>query len=220
MNTHEVVILGAGGFGREVYAYAEDCIQDGAQMRVLGFLDNDSSALDAFDLPVGILGPVPQLAEFRSAQFVIAIGDCAIRGRLARQVLSEGLSLQSMVHPTAYVARTAEVLAGTIICPFGFVGVSSRVGANVAINTYASVGHDAQIGADCVLSPYAVVNGGVSLGDQVFLGTHATVTPRVRVGGSTKIGAGAVVMRDVPTGSLALGNPAKSRVMFEIESSP
>lgn len=220
MNTRDVVILGAGGFGREVHAYAVDCIQDGGQFRILGFLDDDTSALDTFDLPVEILGPISQITEFRGAQFAIAVGDCAIRGRLAEQVSRAGLMLQSIVHPTAYVARTADVSAGTIVCPYGFVGVSSRVGANVAINTYASVGHDAQIGPDCVLSPYAVVNGGVSLGGKVFMGTHATVTPGVCVGDSTKIGAGAVVMRDVPSGSIALGNPAKSRVMFEVEPSP
>jgi acetyltransferase-like isoleucine patch superfamily enzyme len=82
------------------------------------------------------------------------------------------------------------------------------------LNTYASAGHDAQLGACAVLSPYAVVNGNVVLEEGVFLGTHATVVPGKRVGAWSKLGAGAVAHGDLEAGSLAMGNPAKGRVMF------
>ena len=77
-----------------------------------------------------------------------------------------------------------------------------------------AVGHDAQVGDCSVFSPYAVVNGAVVLGEEVFLGTHATVTPGLTVGRSVKIAAGAVVRRPVPAHALAVGNPARSRVLY------
>jgi len=58
-------------------------------------------------------------------------------------------------------------------------------------------------------TPRAVV-----LGEEVFLGTHATVTPRLTVGRSAKIAAGAVAIRPVPAYALAVGNPARSRVLY------
>jgi acetyltransferase-like isoleucine patch superfamily enzyme len=65
-----------------------------------------------------------------------------------------------------------------------------------------------------VLSPYAVVNGNVVLEEGVFLGTHATVVPGKRIGAWSKLGAGAVAHGDLDAGTLALGNPARGRVMF------
>ena len=101
-----------------------------------------------------------------------------------------------------------------MVCPFAFIGVGAVLGDHVAVNTYASVGHDAQVGDCSVFSPYAVVNGAVALGEEVFLGTHATVTPGLTVGRSAKITAGAVAVRPVPAYALAVGNPARSRVLY------
>lgn len=206
-----MVIVGAGALGREVYEYAED-----SEHVVRGFVDDDPTALDGYDFPVAVLCPVSRLGELTDVEFVVAVGDCGARSHLAAAVASAGGRLHTIVHPTSYVSSRALLAEGTIVGPFAFVGTSSSVGPNVVLNTYASVGHDATVEAHGVLSPYAVVNGGVVLSDAVFLGTHATVAPRLHVGRRSKVGAGAVVTRDVAPGALALGNPAKTRVMFDV----
>ncbi|GLZ41868.1 DapH/DapD/GlmU-related protein [Actinokineospora sp. NBRC 105648] len=48
-----------------------------------------------------------------------------------------------------------------------------------------------------------------TLGDGVFIGAGATLLGGVRVGHGARVGAGAVVLRDVPTGATAVGNPAR-----------
>jgi len=145
---------------------------------------------------------------------VIGVGDPAVRRRLGDAAAARGARFLTLVHPTAYVAPNARLGAGCVVCPFAFIGVGAVLGDHVAVNTYASVGHDAQVGDCSVFSPYAVVNGAVVLGEEVFLGTHATVTPRLTVGRSAKIAAGAVATRPVPAYSLAVGNPARSRVLY------
>ena len=205
----ELMIFGAGGFGREVLAYARD-----SGLHVAGFVDENGSALDGFDLEVGVVGNLDSIAKADRFSWVVALGDTSTRQQAATVLSGLGAQLVSVIHPTAYVASSAHVGQGVILCPFAMIGANSQVSSNVAINTYASVGHDAVVGTSSVLSPYATVNGNVILGSAVFLGSGAIVTPGCHVGAHSKIAAGAVVTRDVAPGSLVVGNPAKGRVMF------
>lgn len=54
----------------------------------------------------------------------------------------------------------------------------------------------------------------ITIGDNVWLGGGVIVLPGVTIGDDTVVGAGSVVSRDLPSGVLALGNPA--RVVKEI----
>jgi maltose O-acetyltransferase len=54
----------------------------------------------------------------------------------------------------------------------------------------------------------------ITIGDNVWLGGGAIVCPGVTIGDDTVVGAGAVVTRDLPSGVVAFGNPA--RVQREI----
>ena len=51
--------------------------------------------------------------------------------------------------------------------------------------------------------------GIVDIGNNVFIGASSTVLPGVTIGDNVVIGAGSVVSRDIPTNSVAVGNPAK-----------
>jgi sugar O-acyltransferase (sialic acid O-acetyltransferase NeuD family) len=207
----ELMIFGAGGFGREVFAYARD-----SGLRVAGFVDENSSALEGFDLEVGLVGNLDSISKADEFSWLVAVGDASARQRVSAVLLGRGAQLASVIHPTAYVAPSAHVGPGAIICPFAMIGANAQVSSNVAINAYASVGHDAVVGRSSVFSPYSTVNGNVTLGSAVFLGSGAIVLPGCSVGAYSKIAAGAVVTRDMGPGSLVVGNPAKGRVMFAV----
>jgi sugar O-acyltransferase (sialic acid O-acetyltransferase NeuD family) len=221
MKSVDLVIVGAGAFGREVLGYAQDALADQPGHRVAGFADDNPRALDGFNPAVEVLGRVHDVPISESTGFVIAVGDPAVRRGLAAVVEARGGRLLTVIHPSAYIGPGAVLGDGCVVCPFAFVGTAATVGANSAINVHASVGHDAVVGANCVVSPYSAISGAAELRDDVFLGTHATVFPRRRVGPGAKVSAGAVVHRDVPAGALAAGNPAKSRVLFaEVAANP
>jgi len=209
-----VVVVGAGGLGREVMRYVADVASTGAPVEVVGFLDDNPHALDAFSLNVPIVSSVASYQPQADESLVIAVGDPNLRQRMASQLAARGARFFSIVHPRAYVAADAMIAEGCVLAPFAFVGAGARLGRHVALNTYASVGHDACIEECCVFSPYAVVNGNVRLGRQVFLGTHATVILGKSVGAYSKISAGSVAVRNVPECSLVVGNPGQARVMF------
>lgn len=49
----------------------------------------------------------------------------------------------------------------------------------------------------------------ISVGDNVWIGAGVSVLPGVTIGDNCVIGAGSVVVRDIPSGSVAVGNPCK-----------
>lgn len=67
------------------------------------------------------------------------------------------------------------------------------------------IAHDA---STCRLLGYTRI-GKVKIGNRVFLGAGTIVLPGVVIGDDVVIGAGSVVSRDIPSDSVAVGNPAK-----------
>lgn len=51
--------------------------------------------------------------------------------------------------------------------------------------------------------------GPVKIGDKVWIGEKSVILPGVTVGDCSIIGAGSVVTKDIPSFSIACGNPAK-----------
>ncbi|MCC7053594.1 MAG: acetyltransferase [Gemmatimonadaceae bacterium] len=205
-----LIIVGAGGFGREVLQYVRDRGVD----EVVGFVDDRAeSVLAAPGLPPW-LGSLETHVLDAAAQYVIGIGKPSVRAAIASRLEAAGAVFGSVVHPTAYVPPTATLGRGCVVAPGAHVGPYAVLGDHAVLNVLASVGHDACIGRATVFSPYAVINGAAQLGDEVFLGTHATVLAGVRVGTGAQVSAGAVVYREVEAYALAQGDPARSRVMF------
>jgi sugar O-acyltransferase (sialic acid O-acetyltransferase NeuD family) len=206
-----LIIVGAGGLGREVYQYARDIYGEGGLFRVKGFLDDNPHELiqRGYVMEVNIVGNTKNYAIQDNDRFIVAIGDPGIRQMIVERLIARGAQFTTLVHPKAYVAPSAQLGVGCIISPFATIATFTRLEDHVVLGFYAHVGHDSQVGKYGVLSPYAAVNGGVVLGTAVFLGTHATVTPGRKVGSDVQIAAGAVVYQDIPANRLVVGNPAK-----------
>ncbi len=206
-----IVIVGAGGFGREVLQYLKDI--HGSDP-VKGFLDDNLTSVEPASLEQRILGRISDYTPQPDEEFVLAIGNPGLRLRLANQLTERGARFISVIHPLAYVASSATLGTGCIIAPFATIGANAVLSDQVVVTFYASVAHDAVVGPASALSPHSVANGGSRLGTASFLGTAAVVNPTCSVGNFAKVAAGSVVYRDVPDRSLASGNPARSRPLL------
>lgn len=213
-----VVIVGAGAFGREVFQYVQDICGNSSELSVKGFLDDADPGPDGFDLPAQIIGNTCSYAVESHDRFVVAVGAPAVRRLLTERLGDRGATFLTLIHPRAYVAPTARIGPGCIVPPFAMVSCFARLADSVVLGVCSAVGHDAEVGSYCVVSPFAAINGAAVLEKGVFLGTHATVTPRKRVGAHTRVAAGAVVYRDVPDNVFAVGNPA--RVLPLVQGTP
>lgn len=206
---YDIIIIGAGGFGREVYLWTKDSFPKD-QYTIKGFLDDNPRILDNYDIDISIIGNLDNYEIKNQDRFLFAVGDIDIKKSLIVRLKRRGAKFLTLIHPGAIVANTAKIGEGVIICPFCLVSDNVLLEDFVMMNVYSSCGHDVKVGSYSILSPYATLNGFVILEDEVFLGTHATVIPYKKVGCKSKISANSVVMRDVPANKMVFGVPGKA----------
>jgi sugar O-acyltransferase (sialic acid O-acetyltransferase NeuD family) len=209
----DLLIVGAGGFGREVLCWARESSGD---WLVAGFLDDNPRALDGFgsDLPP-ILAGVSDYVPMASEVFICAMGQVAAKRRCVERIVSVGGMFTQVIHATAVHSTRATLGTGVILCPYSIVSPNATIGDFVTVNLHSSVAHDAVIGRWSQLHCHVDITGGVTLGEGVLVGSHASILPGVKVGDGAIIGAGSVVNRDVPPGVTVFGAPARPYVAKE-----
>jgi sugar O-acyltransferase (sialic acid O-acetyltransferase NeuD family) len=203
-----LIIVGAGGFGRELYEMLWD-VYSPAEYRFKGFLARDPVDLAPDGVTEAVLGDPEEYRPDPQDRLLLAIGLMDVRRRAVESLEGRGGTFDSFVHPLARVAATAQVGLGAVIYPFAVVSNRVSLSPHVHLNYYASVGHDCQLGRYCLLAPYGTLNGFVQLADEVYISTHATVAPGRRLGKRCKVSANSACMQDADDEMLIFGVPGR-----------
>ncbi|MEO0510106.1 MAG: acetyltransferase [Verrucomicrobiota bacterium] len=204
-----LIIVGAGGFGREVYAWAKDHKDCGTLWEVVGFLDDDPFALNAFEYPVGILGSIDTYVIGPDDIFLCAIGSPKVKKVVVGRMLARGADFMTLVHPTVVVGENVMIAVGTIVCPGAVITCDITIGRFVAVNCLSSIGHDVKVGDWATISGHCDLTGKSSIGEGSFLGSGSRILPGKSVGSEALVGAGSVVLNSVSDGKKVFGNPAQ-----------
>jgi sugar O-acyltransferase (sialic acid O-acetyltransferase NeuD family) len=152
--------------------------------------------------------------QLRKFQFIVAIGDNAVRSEKFAELKKRGGVPATIIHPFSCISPSACIGAGTVVFGGVVVNANADIGENCILNTSCSVDHDGNISAHAHLCPGVRLAGNVTIGERTMLGTGAVCIPGIRIGADVKIGAGSVVIRDLPDECLAFGNPARPRKRF------
>lgn len=207
------IIVGAGGFAREVFHWLEDWIafddSRRSEYQIKGFLSLDKNELDDFQMPVGILGDENSYDHGPDDLFVMGIGQTAAKRKVANRLIDKNVEFFTLIHPTAIVCSTSKIGKGVVICPFCSVSSHIQIGDFAMLNCHTAIGHDCVIGDFCVLSGFANMNGFAKLEDEVFLGTRATIVASKTVGFQSRVSAHALVVSNVPERTTVLANAGK-----------
>ncbi|WP_083843050.1 acetyltransferase [Schlesneria paludicola] len=210
MHAERWLIVGAGGFGREIYYWTQGQLQSTGQDFPIGFLDDNRDSLKAYPS----LAPywVDRISDYVPRQgdrLLMAIADPTIKLQLGKQLTERGATFATYIHPKAVITADAKFGAGCIVCPMTVVCCNVQVGDFVSLNLGTVVGHDSIISDGCTLSPHANISGQSVLERGVFVGCQAVILPKVHVGEFARIGAGSSVIGHVRSHSTMLGVPAK-----------
>lgn len=204
-----LIIIGAGGCGREVLQWARDINRAVPTWNIKGFLDDDPNALQEKPCGLTILGSPGRYEVEPDDVFVCAIGNGVLRKKVIENLESRGAQFVSVIHPTAVVADTAVLGKSTVLYPFSLISDNARLGDCCIINMYSSVAHDAVLGEYCTVSAHCDITGMCTVGDRVFMGSGARMVPGVKIGSDVFICAGSTVMSRIKEGMKVIGIPAK-----------
>lgn len=206
--TNDIVIVGAGGFGREVAWLIERINAMRPTWNILGFVDDaEWGCVSGWD----VLGNTDWLLAYEHPLAVaVAIGSSDARKSVAEKVMANHrLLFPSLVDPSALTSESVRYGKGCIVCAGAILTVDISLGDFCIVNLDCTIGHDAMLRDYVTLYPSVNVSGAVELGACVEMGTGSQVIQFNAVGAKTIVGAGAVVTRDLPSGCVAVGMPAK-----------
>ena len=206
----QLYIVGAGGFGREVYNWLQALPEAARDWEITGFLDDNSAVLDGFDYAPGVVGSAAKWTPEENQVFVCGIGRLDVKKSVCAGLIEKGATFLTLIHPTALIGRGVKLGQGVVICPRVTLTCDIQVGEMAMINCHTTVGHDVEIGAWSTISANCDLTGCSRVGEGVFIGSGARVIPGKRVGDGANVGAGSVVIRSVDPGDRVFGNPARS----------
>jgi sugar O-acyltransferase (sialic acid O-acetyltransferase NeuD family) len=209
----ELVVVGAGGHGRElvatVLAGGTSSAPDEHGWQLRGVVDDAPTHPDRLArLGVELLGPVDWLREHPCA-VALGVGTSEARRRLDERLREWGCTAATVVHPGAWIGPDVRLGEGVVVYDRCTVTTDVEIGRHTHLNVGCAVQHDTVVGELVQFSPGVLVNGDCSIGDGAFLGTAAVVTRGCRVGRGATVGAGAVVLDDVADGATVVGVPAR-----------
>ncbi len=205
-----LIIIGVGGFAREVYWHAQDSLGYGIEWDLKGFLDGDVKLPDEeyekLELPV--LGDVAGYKIEKDDVFFCAIGNGAARKRITECMFTKKAEFMTLIHNTAIIQGNVKIGVGCLMGPRTGLGDHAVLGDFVILNTATAVGHDARLDDYVSLMSYVDITGYSHLEEGVMFGSGARVLPHGKVGAYATVGAGSVVLRRVKPGITVFGNPA------------
>lgn len=213
----DLIIVGTGGFGREVAWLVDRINERTATWNLLGFVDDNESLHGTIVNGYPVLGGCGCLGEYSDAYIVCAVGASKTRKKIIEKIntLLESPKYATLIDPTVQMSNLISVGEGTIICANSVLTVNVTIGNQVIINLACTIGHDAVLQDFVTLYPTVNFSGNSVAMECVELGTGTQVIQGKTIGECAIVGAGSVVVKDIPANCTAVGCPAKPIKFFE-----
>lgn len=213
----QLVIIGARGFGREIYNSACESIGYGTEFIIKGFLDDKKDALDGYEGYPPIIDNVEDYQIQEDDVFTCALGDMHFKEYYTNMILERGGEFITLIHQTAYLSKNVKYGTGCLILAGARLQADSSIGNHVTLQPYSILGHDVKVGDWTIVNAFADCGGFSRIGNRVTLNTTCFVIPKGIVEDGATVGAGSVTMRKVKAGQVVFGVPAKPLVVPQIK---
>lgn len=206
-----LIIVGARGWGREVYAAAiNTSAYRNGEYDIKGFLDSKIDALDGFngDYPP-IIGSPEDYQIQEDDVFFIALGEPKWRKYYAEMMEAKGAEFMSIIASGAFINPTAQIGSGTFISGWSVISDNVTLGKHTIVHVFADLGHDAKVGDYSTIEAYCFMGGFSEVGTESVMHVRSTLIRKKKIGNKVEVGASSVVMRNVKDEDHVFGIPAQ-----------
>ncbi len=210
MGIKEIVIIGAGGFGREVKCLIDQINTEKSKFNLIGFID-DKLPIGTIVNGIQVIGDLEFLIKTeKNISIAIGIGDPIVKREIVNKLSSINFDFPNLIHPNAIISSDSVVFGkGNIISAGNIITCNILFHNYITLNLFCTVGHDTIIKDFASLMPSVNISGEVLINECVYVGTGAKIINKLEIGKNVTIGAGAVVTKDLPDHCTAVGIPAK-----------
>lgn len=191
-------IIGAGGFGREVYWSLNPIERNNTVFFVDDEYWDDS---DDKILPLSLF-------ETNKYEVVVAIADSYHRQRIVES-LPKTTKYFTHIHPSAQIhGDDVEIGEGSIICAGTIITTNVKIGKHTHLNLITTIGHDCVIGDYFTTAPGVQISGNETIGNRVYFGTRSCMKQKLTICDNVIIGMNAGVTKSITESGTYIGTPA------------
>jgi sugar O-acyltransferase (sialic acid O-acetyltransferase NeuD family) len=192
-------IIGAGGFGREVYW----SLPITERLSTIFFVDDiywDNS--NNLILPISQFNP-------KEYEAIVAIGDPRDRFDMVQKLPKDTKYFTHIDSSVEILDPNVEIGEGSIICAGCILTTNIKIGKHAHLNLQTTIGHDCEIGDYFTTAPGAKISGDCKVYDCVYIGTNASIKQKTSIHSLTTIGMNAAVVKNIEEPGTYVGIPAK-----------
>ncbi len=165
----QVYIVGAGGFTSEIteYIYSNNQLFDN-KVEILGYFDLDDKEYNRYGYSAPFLGNERDYDFEKGSKVIVTIADAALRMKISNMLEEKGCELYSLTHNNTFVAQSADIEKGHILCPYVTITSNVKIGKSFQANIYSYVAHDCIIGDYVTFAPAVKCNGNIEIEDHAI----------------------------------------------------
>lgn len=214
----KIVIIGGKGTAVVIADQISDaCKNYGKSIEVLGFAFDDESFGDEISGYPVIAKTYSCYEQFKKLTDVLFVYSLYRTDKMRERImLRDSYKIPNdryftFVHPSAYVARSAKLSSGVIVCANTVVNSNAVIGAYTIINSSCLIGHDVTLAESCFLGGHTVLGSNITVGEGSVFGLNCTVRNFLTIGKHAIVGMASNVLKNVSENAVVVGNPAQER---------
>lgn len=208
----DLIIIGNGGFAKEIACLIEDMNSEREIWNILGFISSDEEDIGSRHGKYEIVGCDKDIIESdKEINIAIGLGSPEIIDNIVKAYReNKNLVFPNLIHPTViYDHEGVKFGKGNILCAGTIFTTDIIVGSFNMFNLSCTIGHDTRIGDCNVFNPSANISGNVTVEDRILVGTGAQVLQNINICSDVIVGAGAVATKDINDPGVYVGTPAR-----------
>jgi sugar O-acyltransferase (sialic acid O-acetyltransferase NeuD family) len=192
-------IIGAGGFGREVYQSLPI-----REQIITSFFVNDEFWCKNNNniLPLSKLN----IEEY---EVIVAVGNSLDRKKIVES-LPEKTKFFTHIHESVLIMdKNIQIGEGSIICAGSILTTNIKIGKHAHLNLLTTIGHDTIVNGYFTTAPGVKISGNCNIGECVYFGTNSSVREKITICDNVTIGLNSGVVKNINEEGVYGGLPVK-----------